>query len=256
MNSERPREFLSVIQKVIGEISTSRGRPKDAKGEELITDGMRTKLLPLLPTSTSSLLRRSIRVVGQSRKYDILDVGCGDGERIELIDPQVRYRTVGIDLSGPRLSKAKRRGVYNDCVACDANQPPFIDHSFTTVLCAHTIEHLEKDSGVMLISHLQEMAGRQVIITTPVGYLNVDEFVEDPLMKHKSGYTPKEMRSMGFSVRGQGIFLWRYLYGKRGLTRVLPPPFTYFALFLFYLLEPMAHAFPTVAVHMFCIRRT
>ena len=217
---------------------------------------MRTKLLPLLPTSTSSLLKRSIQKIGQSREYDILDVGCGDGERIELIDPAVRYRTVGIDLSASRLSKAKRRGVYNDCVACDVNQPPFIDHSFTTVLCAHTIEHLEKDSGAMLISRLQEMAGRQVIITTPVGYLDVDEFVEDPLMKHKSGYTPKEMRSMGFSVRGQGIFLWRYLYGKRGLTKIIPPPFTYFALFLFYLLEPMAHAFPTVAVHMFCIRRT
>jgi hypothetical protein len=87
-----------------------------------------------------------------------------------------------------------------------------------------------------------------------VGYLNVDEFVEDPLMRHKSGYTPKEMRSMGFGVKGQGIFFWKYLYGKKGLTRVLPPPFTYFALLLFYLMEPVAHVFPTIAVHMYCVR--
>jgi SAM-dependent methyltransferase len=247
--------LLRTIPKVIHEISTSRGRPKGAKGEELITDDMRAKLLPLLPTSTSSLLRRSVRRIGYSRKYDILDIGCGDGEKIELIDPAARYRTVGIDLSPSRLIKAKRRGVYEDCVACDANHIPFIERSFTTVLCAHTIEHLEKRLGVMLISRLQGMADRQVIITTPVGYLDVDEFVEDPLMKHKSGYTPKEMRSMGFHVRGQGIFFWRYLYGRKGLTKIFPPPLTYFALVLFYLLEPIAHAFPVVAVHMFCVRR-
>jgi SAM-dependent methyltransferase len=238
------------------EISTPRTRPKGAKGEELITDGMRSKLLPLLPTSTSSLLSRSIRRVGYNREYDILDVGCGDGERIELIDPTTRYRSVGIDLSPSRLMKAKRRGVYEDCVACDATRIPFIERSFTTVLCAHTIEHLEKNSGVMLISRIQEMADSQVIITTPVGYLDVDEFVEDPLMRHKSGYTPQEMRSMGFHVRGQGIFFWRYLYGKKGLMRVFPPPLTYLALVLFYLLEPIAHTFPGAAVHMFCIRRT
>jgi SAM-dependent methyltransferase len=248
--------LLGTIQKVISEISTSKGRPKGAKGEELITDDMRSKLLPLLPTSTTSLLRQSIRRIECIRAYDILDIGCGDGERIELIDPAARYRTVGIDLSASRLIKAKRRGVYKDCVACDANHIPFIERSFTTVLCAHTIEHLEKESGVALISRLQEMADRQVIITTPVGYLSVDEFVEDPLMKHKSGYTPKEMRSMGFCVRGQGIFFWRFLYGKKGLMRILPPPFTYFALFFFYLLEPIAHAFPVAAVHMFCVRHT
>jgi SAM-dependent methyltransferase len=247
--------LLNTIHKVIQEISTSRGRPQGAKGEELITDGMRSKLLPLLPTSTSSLLSRSIRRVGYGRHYDILDIGCGDGERIELIDPIARYRTVGIDLSPPRLIKAKRRGVYEDCVACDANHIPFIERSFNTVLCAHTIEHLEKDSGVMLISRLQGIADRQLIVTTPVGYLDVDEFVEDPLMRHKSGYTPKEMRSMGFLVRGQGIFFWRYLYGKKGLTRLFPPPFTYLALILFYLFEPIAHVFPATAVHMFCIGR-
>jgi SAM-dependent methyltransferase len=200
------------------------------------------------------LLRRNIRRIGSGRKYDILDIGCGDGERIKLIDPRGRYSTVGIDLSSSKLVKAKERGVYRDCVVCDANYIPFTERSFSTVLCAHTIEHLEKTSGVTLISRLQAMADRQVIITTPVGYLDVDEFVEDPLMRHKSGYTPKEMRSMGFHVRGQGILFWRYLYGKKGLTRIFPPPFTYFALFLFYLLEPIAHAFPATAVHMFCIR--
>jgi SAM-dependent methyltransferase len=247
--------LLRAIQRVIQEISTPRPSPKGAKGEELITEGMRSKILPLLPTSTSSLLSRSIRRAGYSREYDILDIGCGDGERIELIDPAARYRTVGIDLSPSRLMKAKSRGVYKDCVACDANHIPFIERSFTTVLCAHTIEHLAKDSGVMLISRLQGMADRQLIITTPVGYLDVDEFVDDPLMRHKSGYTPSEMRSMGFHVRGQGIFFWRYLYGKKGLTRLFPPPFTYLALVLFYLLEPVAHIFPALAVHMFCIRR-
>jgi SAM-dependent methyltransferase len=248
--------LLRTIQRIINEISTSKGRHKVAKGEELITDDMRSKLLPLLPTSTTSLLKRSIRRVGYNRAYDILDIGCGDGERIELVDPTAHYRTIGIDISSARLIRAKRRGVYQDCVACDANYIPFIKRSFTTVLCAHTIEHLEKEAGVMLISRLQEIADRQVIITTPVGYLNVDEFVEDPLMKHKSGYTPREMRSMGFYVRGQGIFFWRFLYGKKGLTRIFPPPFTYFALVLFYLLEPVAHAFPVAAVHMFCIRHT
>lgn len=246
--------MLSSIHKFIREISASTGRPTEAKGEELITDGMRTKLLPLLPTSTSSLLKRSLRKTGFGRGYDVLDVGCGDGERMELVDPGAHYRSVGIDASFSRLSKAKGRGVFDDCIACDASKPPFIDRTFTTILCAHTIEHLEKESGIKLVSHLQEIARRYVIITTPVGYLDVDEFVEDPLMRHKSGYTPKEMRSLGFSVRGQGIFLWRYLYGKRGLMRVVPPPFTYFALLMFYLMEPVAHVFPIMAVHMFCTK--
>jgi SAM-dependent methyltransferase len=248
--------LLRTIQKIISEIATSKSKSKVGKGEELITDDMRSKLLPLLPTSTTSMLKRSLRRVGSNPAYDILDIGCGDGERIGLIDPTAHYRTVGIDVSATRLTKAKRRGVYKDCVACDANHIPFVKHGFSTVLCAHTIEHLERESGVMLISNLQEMAYRQVIITTPVGYLNVDEFVEDPLMKHKSGYSPREMRSMGFCVRGQGIFFWRFLYGKKGLTRIFPPPLTYFALFLFYLLEPVAYVFPVAAVHMFCIKHT
>jgi tetratricopeptide (TPR) repeat protein len=80
---------------------------------------------------------------------DILDAGCGTG----LIGPLVRdiaRRLDGVDLSGPMLESAKRKGVYD--ALCEADLVEFLQsHSarYDVVVSAATLIHFGDLSPVM-----------------------------------------------------------------------------------------------------------
>ncbi len=64
----------------------------------------------------------------------ILDVGCGTGQHL-------KYGSIGIDISLPMLEEARKKG-FKKIVQGSAEELPFKDESFDSVLCIFTVLNL------------------------------------------------------------------------------------------------------------------
>lgn len=136
----------------------------------------------------------------------LIDVGCGGGGMfrvIKEIDQREKLSSafsVGLDVFRAHMPQAKK--VYNEVVICDARQLPVRENSADVVICLHLIEHLAKKDGRKLISELNAIAIKQVIISTPVGWLPQTESKGNPWQRHRSAWLPEEFRMRGFKVIG------------------------------------------------------
>jgi ubiquinone/menaquinone biosynthesis C-methylase UbiE len=103
---------------------------------------------------------------------DVLDVGCGSGELLEVFAAAVRPRgrVAGVDASGQALAAAARRpGAAGDValLRCDAERLPFRAGAFDAVCCAGVLE--EAGAPWTLLDELVRVlrpGGRIAVVTT------------------------------------------------------------------------------------------
>ena len=77
----------------------------------------------------------------------ILDLGCGEGTRLNLLVS--RGRGVGIDISSKAISLAKKKYPNFDFRVGDLEKLPFENNSFDLVYSAFVFEHLDNPEKVM-----------------------------------------------------------------------------------------------------------
>jgi len=184
----------------------------------------------------------------------ILDVGCGDGSFIALLNKDKKFEVIGIDAYKPYLAKAKKTGVYKKLILGDVRKLPFKEKSFDIVLCSQVIEHLKKEEGEELIRDLEKTAKRQVIVATTVGFFPYEPFEgkdENPLQVHQSGWEPKEFEKRGYKVYGQGA---GFVYGRKRIVRPLPQLLQIPFFGLSYCLSPLFYFSPKHAAYMICVK--
>ena len=177
-----------------------------------------------------------------SRSY--LDVGCAKGGTgLVLRMHGCKAFVVGADLYLPYLEELKSKKIYDGLVYCDARHLPFKEKSFDVVLAIEVIEHLSKDEGLNFLKKAEEIASRQVVITTPVGFMKMFHKnlkpIENELQEHKSGWLPEEFKELGYRVRGE--------YGPSFLPRDM-------AYWLSFIL-PLTYFIPTMSYCMICTKR-
>lgn len=130
-----------------------------------------------------------------------LDLGCGK-------DSPLRHcpgiRSVGVDLFEGYLEESRRRGIHDRYLKADVRSVAFPPASFDVVLAIDLIEHLTEEEGYQLIRRMEEWAGRKVILFTPNGYVPQEAYDDNFLQRHRSGWTPAELRALGFRVCGVG----------------------------------------------------
>jgi ubiquinone/menaquinone biosynthesis C-methylase UbiE len=68
----------------------------------------------------------------------IIDVGCGTGLILRNLQPL----SVGLDINRWALEQAKKHAPREELVIADAENIPFRDSSFSTVVCTEMIEHV------------------------------------------------------------------------------------------------------------------
>ena len=105
------------------------------------------------------LYRRQIEGLGATGNWNVLDVGCGTGGNLELLE---RFgRTWGVDYSLAAAAFTRSRGRTRVAVGA-ATALPLPDGSFDLVTALGVIEHVE-DAGRMLAEMLR--------VTRPGGHL-------------------------------------------------------------------------------------
>ncbi len=97
----------------------------------------------------------------------ILDIGCGTGETLTFLQklfPEAKL--YGIDTSEKAVAYAKKRG-HRNIVNANAESIPGKKETFDTVLLLDVLEHIRKDSRVLLEVKRVLVPGGTAIITSP-----------------------------------------------------------------------------------------
>jgi len=163
---------------------------------KLNSDEILSKLSFALPLGMGRAQANALSSKLDRNAQSCLDVGCGRGA-FEVIQS---FYSVGCDIDHSYLIKARKKGYYDNLVRCDARQLPFKPKSFDIAICVEVIEHLDKAGGIELLRQMEEIASRQVIITTPWGYYPMKEREDNPYLFHLSGWLPQEFQEMRYKT--------------------------------------------------------
>jgi SAM-dependent methyltransferase len=153
-----------------------------------------TPLSYLFPTSVRRL--RSALSGCQS----VLDLGCGPSSPLAYVDG-INY-SVGVEPYEPYVIRSREQKIHDEYVMKNISELDYPENSFDAVIFIGVLEHLEKEEGQQIIDKCISWAKKVVVITTPNGFIPQKALDGNPLQEHLSGWTVKEMRNRGFSVRG------------------------------------------------------
>jgi hypothetical protein len=147
-----------------------------------------------------------------------LDVGCGGDSPVRHL--RFEY-AVGVDGYEPLLDRARANRTHDRYVLCNATELDryFSPKQFDCCIALDLIEHLSKDDGRKLISTMEQIASKKILLFTPNGFLPQQRH-EGDLQEHLSGWTAEEMRALGFTVIG--MHGWKALRGEQHRHRLKP----------------------------------
>lgn len=138
----------------------------------------------------------------------VVDVACGKGKWGYLVRTDRggdKAYLVGCDVFRPYLSYVKEHKVYDDCILCDATQPPYRNSVAEVVIACEILEHLEKADGHRLLAELERICKGKLIVTTPNVFVPQKGDENNVCQAHISAWNSKELRNMGFNVCGIGF---------------------------------------------------
>ena len=122
-------------------------------------------IAPYLPYTTMNSIWRAL----DKKSDSVLDVGGGYGTPMGFLNRKHRFQfTVNVDASLRRLREAKEKGTHDEYILCDVRTLPFKRKSFDVAICVEVIEHIEKEGGLSLLSALDEIVRKKIVLTTNV----------------------------------------------------------------------------------------
>jgi len=177
----------------------------------------------------------------------VLDLGCGYSSPLQYCDIPF---SVGVEFFETYLQTSKKKSIHNQYVRADIRKIEFKPKSFDTVVASDILEHLTKQEGHRLIKKMKKWAIKKIIIFTPNGYLWQDGYDNNPLQEHKSGWSVKELRELGFEV--VGINGWKKLRGYRSLIKYRP--FRLWSV-ISDLTQKITYHYPKLAFELFAVKK-
>lgn len=114
------------------------------------------------PANAAALRERFARRLFERSPWDVLDVGCGQGDLLELCR-RADVTAQGVEPSKERVEALGERGLR--ALAAEANQLPFGDSSFDWVTIRHVLHHLP-DPGAA-VREASRVARRGMILAEP-----------------------------------------------------------------------------------------
>ena len=103
----------------------------------------------------------------------ILDVGCGNGKRIDLPLFEKGFKVHGIDIDEGSIKSAKKnqkKGLSFDCMSIFDTK----EH-YDVILCLHVVEHISKKDTAEFLNKIKCLAD-YYLFAIPHGY-GVNEFI-------------------------------------------------------------------------------
>lgn len=155
--------------------------------------------------------------VAEANGETFLDCACGFGKwgmliRHSALSQGKRITLVGFDIWKPYLKEIKSFKLYDDLILCHLAFFPFRENTFDVVLISECLEHLEKKFGLNTIKDAKVITKKRLIITTPNVFYRQAKLRGNPWEEHKSSWSPRDFKRLGFRVYGFGCKI--YFPGK------------------------------------------
>jgi len=125
-------------------------------------------------------------------EYDLLDVGCGTGIFLTVLEQF--GNAVGVDTSAVALEFCRKRGLSRLFQSIKETELPFEDRSFDVVTAFDLLEHLEDDVSMLCEIKRVCRPGGQILLTVPAHPFLWSE--HDIALHHKRRYKQKNFRSL------------------------------------------------------------
>lgn len=210
------------------------------------------KLKITLPFSYMKLLRDGI---GDART--ILDLGCEDGRLLDLLSNGKKWKVTGVDLFAENVSLASKRKIFVKAIKGDvvkvSRQLVKKGEKFDVVFCSQVIEHIDRKEGEELLSMVDKLAKKKIIMGTPRGFMEQPHAFlgNNPHQVHKSGWSEDDFHKRGYKVFGIGF---GPVWSEEGLGRTYSKPVAFFAGIISYAFSPFVYYFPFLAAGILCFK--
>ena len=211
------------------------------------------KLKITLPYSYMKLLRDSI---GDAKT--ILDLGCEDGRLLSLLSDGKNWEVTGVDIFQANINRAAKKKIFVKVIKGDIvkTSKKLIkeEKKYDVVFCSQVIEHLGRKDGEELLSMVDKLAKKKVIMGTPRGFMEQPEAFlgNNPHQVHKSGWTEDDFRKRGYKVYGVGF---GPVWSEEGLGRTYSKSITILANIISYIFSPIVFYLPSLASGIICIKK-
>lgn len=199
------------------------------------------------------LLRQSL-----GNPKTILDLGCGDGNLMELLAEGKKWKVTGVDIYAKNVKAASKRSIFIKVFKADiikfVKQQIIKKKKYDVVFCSQVIEHIGRKKGEELLTLIDSIARRRIIMGTPRDFMEQPQSYlrNNPHQIHKSGWSEEDFRKKGYKVFGIGFFP---LWSEEGLIRInnnrVVVLFYFVASFLF---SPVVYFIPKIAAGILCIK--
>lgn len=123
------------------------------------------------------------------------------------------------------------------------------ENSFDAVLAIDVLEHLDKGQGYELLRNMENIARKIVIIFTPNGFVSQGLYDENDMQQHLSGWSVKELKSMGYDIYGFGGM--RGLRGEGARVKLWPKRFWGA---VSRASDPLVRSFPIIAFQLLAVK--
>lgn len=211
------------------------------------------RLIITVPFSYMWLLRQSL-----GNPKTILDLGCGDGSLMELLADGKKWKITGVDLFLRNVKAASKRDlfteVFKDDIVKFVKKQIRNKKKYDVVFCSQVIEHLDCRRGEELLSLIELITRKRIIIGTPRNFTEQppSHLGNNPHQVHKSGWSEGDFRKRGYKVSGIGFFP---LWSEVGLMRIVDNRIVnLFFLAISFLLSPIVYFFPKIAAGILCVK--
>ncbi len=201
------------------------------------------------PFSYNWLISKSL----QANIKTVLDLGCGEGTFGLRFNQNKKYQITGTDIFTPYLKKALSTGRYRSVKKVDLTKKlPFYAKQFDLVVCLETIEHLKKIAGEKLLSEMERVGKKMIIISSPIGIASQEDYDKNIHQKHQSSWYPKDLSVLGYKVYGIGL---KIVYGKHTHVNHQMKIHTIPFYLLSFLANPIVNLFPSIGAQMLAVKK-
>ena len=185
--------------------------------------------------------------LGDSRS--VLDVGCGNDSPIGRINK--KFISEGIDVYRKCIDYSKKNHFHDSYKLGDVRKLSqfYKPKSFDVAISIDVIEHLTKPEANRLITDMERVARKKIILMTPRGYIDQKAYDGNPFQKHHSGWEVEDLKKLGYRVRG--LRGWKFLRNDEATIRFSPWIFWGLCSFIS---EPLLYFFPELSFQIFAVK--
>ena len=208
---------------------------------------LKNNLRACLAITTAGELKKAIRGM-----KTVLDVGCGPASPLKEFKKELGIYSVGIDVFPENINASKKALIHDEHYVMDALDidKKFKEKSFDAVIAIDLIEHLTKEESEEFIPKVEAIAKKLIIISTPNNFLEQRSHSGNPFLKHKCGWTLREMKELGFKCKG--IIGPRFIHGECAAIKLKPIKFWSKVSLL---CQKFINRFPKFAASIICIKK-